>query len=202
MHTYHSFPSYWYQLCCYFSDYLSLSLFLSIGTIWSMAPKRSKSLFIPGHLLLILPPLTFDSVMRRLVWTYQRAFLDEALIWNAKLFGRIFLTLTFLLSSIVAVRSPYMASQSLVLRDHTGVLLQYARIWLFCTSFYHSRSRYAHCSHSRSYIWGATHTEGSASWLPQLWSSWDCVQRWIHVSFMWDTIFLGWASKHPLLGHR
>ena len=45
--------------------------------------------------------------------------------------------------------------------DHTGVLLQHAWIQLFCTLVYHLRSRYVHCSHSRSYISGATRTEGS-----------------------------------------
>ena len=35
-------------------------------------------------------------------------------------------------------------------RDHTGVLLQYTRIRLYSTSFYHLR--YTHGSHSGSYI--------------------------------------------------
>ena len=57
-----------------------------------------------------------------------------------------------------------------------------------------------HCSHSESYIWGATHFEVTASWLLWLSSSADYVQKWILISFLWDPFILGWTSKHPLLG--
>ena len=72
----------------------------------------------------------------------------------------------------------------LSLRDHTRVLLQYAWIWLYSTSFYHSHSRYAHRNHSRSYIQGATCLEGKVCWLPRLWASEDCVQRRALVSLL------------------
>ena len=85
------------------------------------------------------------------------------------------------------------------LHDHTWVLLQHAQIRYFRTSFCHSRLRYTHCSYFGSNIRGTTRTKGSTSWLPQLWSFEDCVQRQTLVSFLWDTFILGWLSKHPLL---
>ena len=51
-------------------------------------------------------------------------------------------------------------------RDHTGVLLQYAWIWLLYTPVCHSCSGYTHCSYSGSYIRGTTRSKGKATWLP------------------------------------
>ena len=66
---------------------LPLSLFLALVASWhpNTNPFRPKTLFILGHLLPLTPlHLTFGSMMRRLVRTSQRNFLDEAFIWNAK----------------------------------------------------------------------------------------------------------------------
>ena len=151
---------YWFVWC--FSASLFLPLFLAL--VCSMAPKRkstpsqnplrsgassssSPSDPIPSH-------IWFSD--DKLVKTFWRTSHDEAFIQNAKSLYRIFSILTFPLSSIVGVKSHYVASYHLSFRDHTGVLLQYARIWLFCILFYHSHSRYAHRSHSGYCIRGAT----------------------------------------------
>ena len=127
MHKYHFFFSIlliliyaWYFSASFFLSF-SLSLFLSlfIRLVCSMAPKKSKSnpfgtFFISRHLLLIQPPLTFGFVMRKLVRTSRRTFLDEAFIRNVRSSYRIFPILSFPLSSIAEVGSPFMASRSLV----------------------------------------------------------------------------------------
>ena len=119
MHTYNFFFFYLYlidiDLCWYFS--LSLSLSLSwLVALWhpNISLLRPRTLFILGHLLLILPPLTFGSVMRRPVRTSQRTFHDEAFIRNAKSFYWTFPIPIFPLSSTVGAGSHFVASRSLV----------------------------------------------------------------------------------------
>ena len=107
------------DLCWYFSVCPSLSLSLSffrLVALWhlSVSLLRLQTLFIPRHLLLILPPLTFGSVMRRPIWTSRRTFHDAAFIWNAKSSYRIFSILTFPLSSTVGFGNHFVASRSLV----------------------------------------------------------------------------------------
>ena len=100
--------------------HLSLSLSLLLALVCSMAPKRKstlpRTLFVLGHplLLLTLLFLTYGFMMIKLGRTFQRTFLDEAFIRNAKSFYRTFPILTFPLSSIVGVGSYCVASQSLV----------------------------------------------------------------------------------------
>ena len=84
-------------------------------------------------------------------------------------------------------------------RDHIGVLLQYAQFRYLYTSVCYADSRYTYRSHSGSYIRDTTRPTGSASWLPRLSASEDYVQRWDSVSFLWDTVFMGWALKHLML---
>ena len=151
------FLSHWYLIvwCFFVCVCLSLSFFRLVA-LWHLNenPLYPGTLFIPGHLFLlpplILPPPMSGFMMIKPVWTFRRTSHDEAFIWNAKLFYWIFPILTFPLSPIVGVGS------HLSLHDHTRVLLQYAQIWLFNTSFCHSRSRYAYCSHFRYCIRGAT----------------------------------------------
>ena len=174
----------------------SLSFFWLV-TLWHLNenPLRPRILFILGYLLLhFLNPLllTYSSVKIKPVRTFQRTFNNKAFIRKAKSFYRI-----FPIQSRLGVTMWHLDHLSLC--DHTGVLLQHARIRYFSTSFCHSCLRYAHCSYSRSYIRGTTCTESSASWLPRLWSSEECVPRRTLVSFLWDTFILGWPSKHPLL---
>ena len=119
MHRYLQFYILLYQLLGAFlivslSFFLSLPLMLVASWHLSVSLLRSRTLFVPGHLLLILPPFTFSSVMRRPVQTSWRTFLDEAFIRNAKSSYRIFPILTFSLSSTVGVRSHFVASRSLV----------------------------------------------------------------------------------------
>ena len=83
--------------------------------------------------------------------------------------------------------------------DHIGVLLQYAQFRFISTSFHHFCSRYSSCSHSGAYLWCATRFKGIASWLPQLPSSADCVQRRTLISLLQDTFILGWPSNTPYL---
>ena len=97
---------------------MSLSLFLTLVASWhlNVNPFRLGTLFVMGHLLLLLllTPLhlMYGSVMRRPNQTSRRTFHDEAVIRNAKSFCKIFLTLTYPLSSTIGVGSHYVASQS------------------------------------------------------------------------------------------
>ena len=102
-----------------FSFFLSLPLKLVTSWHLSVSLLRPRTLFIPGHLLLLICltplPLTSGSVMRRPNRTSLRTFHDEAFIRNTKSFCQTSLTLTYLLSSIVGVRSHYVAPRSCAL---------------------------------------------------------------------------------------
>ena len=111
------------DLCWYFSVCHPLSLsFFRLVALWhpNVSLLHPGTLFVLGLLLLlpllILPPLMFGSVMRKPVRTSRRTFHDTTFIQNAKSFYRIFLILTFPLSSTVGVRSHFVASRSLVPR--------------------------------------------------------------------------------------
>ena len=98
---------------------ISLSLSLALVASWhlNVSLLHPKTLFVLGHLLLllILPLLLFDFMMKGPVWTSQRTFLDKAFIQNAKSSCQISLTLTYPLSSTVGVGSHCVAPQSLAL---------------------------------------------------------------------------------------
>ena len=116
MHTYHSFLSFDIIVDWYFFASLSLSLFL-IVCAWhpSTNPLRLETLFIAGHLLLlILLLLTFDSVIRRTVRTSRRTFLDMVFIRNARSFFLTSSILIYPLSFTVRVRNPFVISWSIV----------------------------------------------------------------------------------------
>ena len=135
---------------------VSLSLILSICNV---SPLRPAILFIPGHLPLILPLLIFGFVMRKLVRTSQRDFLDEAFIRNAKSSYWIFLILTFPLSSTIGVGSHFVTYRSLVLpwsyRSFTPIctdsIIQYLTLSLTfeVCAFWSLRILYPRCSTSR-----------------------------------------------------
>ena len=72
-----------------------------------------RTLCVLGHLLLLIPPpLLFDSMMSKPERTSWRTFLDEAFIKNAKSFCQTSLTLTYLLSFTVEIGSHYVTSRS------------------------------------------------------------------------------------------
>ena len=114
----------------YFSIYLvvgtffivSFSFFLSfpltLVALWhlSVSLLRPETLFILGHLLLLLHltplPLTSSSMMRRPNYTSLRTFHDKTFIRNTKSFYQTSLILTCLLSSRVGVRSHYVVPRS------------------------------------------------------------------------------------------
>ena len=103
---------YWLWLvlfCVSFSLSLSLSLsFFRLVALWHLNENLlcPGTLFVSGHpLLLILLPLIFGSVMIKPDRAFQRTFLDEAFIWNAKSFCQTPLTLTYPLSFTVGVGS-------------------------------------------------------------------------------------------------
>ena len=74
-----------------------------------------RTLFVPGHpLLLILHLFLSSSMMRRPNRTSLRTSLDKAFIRNAKSFCRTFPTLTYPLSFIIGVGSHCVTSRSLV----------------------------------------------------------------------------------------
>ena len=89
-----------------------------VSALWhqNVSLLRLKTLFVPGHLrLLILPPLLFKSVMRMPERTSRRTFLDKVFIWNAESSCRTSPTLTYPLSFTVEVGSHYMTSRSPIL---------------------------------------------------------------------------------------
>ena len=118
MHTYlHFFIFIFWFVLVLFCVFLSLPLsFFRLVALWHLNknPLRPRTLFVLGHLPLILHLPMSGSVMRRPSWTSRRTFHDAAFIQNAKSFYPIFLILTFPLSSIVGVRGHYVASRSLV----------------------------------------------------------------------------------------
>ena len=74
---------------------------------------RPRTLCDLGHLLLLIsPPLLFDSIISKPERTSRRTFLDKAFIWNTKSFCRISLTLTYPLSFTVEVGSYCVMSRS------------------------------------------------------------------------------------------
>ena len=115
--TFDSLYSYIDLLC------FSVYFFLPLSFFWLVAPWHLnenllcfRTLFILGHLLLLIPLLLmYSSVMIKPERTFQRTFLNEAFIQKAKSSYHIFLILTFPLSSTVEVGSHCMASRSLVL---------------------------------------------------------------------------------------
>ena len=123
--------------CIFMHTYLTFNIFLYIWTVWSFSycfflPPLSLSLvyvsvswhqnvsllcpgtfFIPGHrLLLILPLLLFNSVIRMPERTSQRTFLDKVFIGNAESFCWTSPILTYQLSFTIGVGSHCVTSQS------------------------------------------------------------------------------------------
>ena len=95
------------------SLFLPLSFFRLVAS-WHLNenPLRPRTLFIMGHLLLlILLLLMYSSVMIKPERTFRRT-LDKTFIQNAKSSYRIFLILIFPLSSTVGVRSHCVTSRS------------------------------------------------------------------------------------------
>ena len=158
MHTYLYLSLFWYWfVLVLFCVFLSLSLFWLVA-LWHLNenPLHPWTLFVLGHLPLILPPPMFDSMIRRPSRTSWRTFHNVVFIQNDKSFYQIFSILTFPLSSIVGVGSHCVAPQSLVppwsyrnfIPICTDSILQYL--------IYHSCLRYAHRSYSGYCIRGTT----------------------------------------------
>ena len=97
---------------CFFLPPHSL-VYVSASWHQSVNLLRPRTLCVLGHLLLLIrPPLMFDSVMSKPKRTSRRTSLDEAFIQNAKSFCRTSPTLTYPLSFTVRVGSHYMMSRS------------------------------------------------------------------------------------------
>ena len=139
MHSYAYVPSILYiVIYLLFGTYLivslsfSLSLPLTLVVSWhlNVNPFRPETLFVSGHLLLLLHltplPLMSGSMMRRPNRTSWRTFhnaefiQNAAFIQNAKSFYQISLTLTYPLSSTVRFRSHFMVPQSRALLRSYG----------------------------------------------------------------------------------
>ena len=98
---------YFLVLCCD-CVFLFLSLSLSLSLSWivcawhpSANPLRLETLFVPGHLLLILPLLTFGFVMGRPIRTSWRTSPNMVFIQNATWFYQTFPILLYPLSFTV-----------------------------------------------------------------------------------------------------
>ena len=105
--------------CCFYFTIKILKLLWNIDNSrnlcdWvSLLLIRPRTLFIPGHrLLLILPLLLFSSMIRMPERTSRRNFLKEVFIRNAELFCRTSPTLTYPLSFTVGVESHCVTSRS------------------------------------------------------------------------------------------
>ena len=102
-HAFVSFLFYLLVLCCD-GTFLFVSLSLSrIVCAWhpSANPLRLGTLFILGHLPLILLLFMFGSMMKRPVRTFRRTFPNVAFIRNAASFYQTFLILLYPLSFTV-----------------------------------------------------------------------------------------------------
>ena len=97
---------------------VSFSLsFFQLVALWHLNenPLHPITLFVMGHLLLLTPLLlTYSFVMIKPERTFWRTSNDEAFIWNAKSFYRIFPILTVPLSSTIRVGSHCVVSWSLI----------------------------------------------------------------------------------------
>ena len=126
MHTFFPFNIFFDILNCFrtflivFSLSLSLSLSLSIYVsllLWhpNVNLLRPRTLFVPGHPLLLTLLLSLSgSMMRRPNQTSLRTFIDEAFILKAKSSCRTSPTLTYLLSSTVRDGGHCVTPRSLV----------------------------------------------------------------------------------------
>ena len=105
IHAYAPFLFY-HLVLCYDGAFLLVSLSLSLSRIvcaWhpSANPLRLETLFVPGHLLLILPLLTFGFVMGRPIRTSWRTSPNMVFIQNATWFYQTFPILLYPLSFTV-----------------------------------------------------------------------------------------------------
>ena len=120
-----SFLFIWFGL--WLGSYLSLS---RIDSIWHLSAilLRSKILFVPNHLLLLIfPLLTFGSMMRRLIRTSRRTFLNVVFIRSTMWFYWTFSILLYSLSFTLR-------DGNLFVRYPWGVLLwSYKSFTLICT---------------------------------------------------------------------
>ena len=110
------FNIFWTVLGLFWLSSLFLPLFVYVSLLlWhpNVNLLYPITLFVPGHLLLLIPPpFLFSSVMRRPNQTSLRTFLDEAFIRNAESFCQTFLTLTYPLLFTVRVGSHCVTSRS------------------------------------------------------------------------------------------
>ena len=119
-------------------------------------------------------------VIRMSERTSRRTFLNELFIWNVESFWRISPTLTYPMSFIVRVGSHCVTSRSLVLpcwsRSFTPTCMELILQYLsFILTF-----------------------EVCASWLPRMWVSEDCVQRWDDLCFLGVPFYLGWSLIYTM----
>ena len=119
MHTSFTFNLFLY-IWTVFGTFLSVSFFspyslVYISMSWhrNVSLLRLETLFVPGHLfLLIPPPPLFGSMMSKPERTSRRTSLDKAFIRNVKSFCWTSPTLTYPLSFTVEVESQCVTSRS------------------------------------------------------------------------------------------
>ena len=184
----------WYSLWWCFSVCLPLSLF-RIVCAWQLKANllHLGTLFILGHLPLILLLFMFGSVMRRPVKTSQRTSPNMAFNRNIAWFYQTFPILLYPLSFIVGDGNLYVRYSWDV---PPWSFKRSTPTWYLYISICYADLRYTYCSHSRDYFRDTTCSVGIAYWLPCLSTSEDYVQGQTSVSFLWDTFFMGWAPKH------
>ena len=97
---------------CFFLPPHSL-FYVSVSWHWNVSLLRPGTLFVPGHLLLLILPLPlFGFVVSKPERTSRRTSLDKAFIRNAKSFCWTSPTLSYPLSFTVKVGSHCVMSQS------------------------------------------------------------------------------------------
>ena len=99
---------------CFFLPPYSL-VYVSVSWHRNVSLLGPGTLFIPGHLLLLIPPPPlFGSMMSKPERTSRRTSLDKAFIRNVKSFCWTSPTLTYPLSFTVRVRNHCVKSRSLI----------------------------------------------------------------------------------------
>jgi len=178
--------------------FLSL-VYVSVSWHRNVSLLRPGTLFIPGHLrLLILLLLISGFVMRMPERNSRRTFLDEMFIQNAESFCQISSTLTYPMSFTVGFWSHCVTPRSHVLpcrsRSFTPTCMELILQYFSFILAFEVRA----CCHTGVGLWCASCPEGRASWLPRMWASEDRVQRRDDLCFLRASRGLGRSSVYTM----
>ena len=166
VHTYIPFLSHFFGTLCWWCFFVWIPL-SQIVCAWHPSVKllRPRTLFVPGHLLLILIPFMSSSVMRSPIRTSQRTSPNVVFIQNATWFYQIFPILIYQLSFTsedgnLYVRYPWVIPPWSY-KSSTPICMVLIHLFLV----YYFYMRYTYSSWFGAYLWYATCSEGIACYL-------------------------------------